>query len=284
MKNENIRPVGLKGRESIDRIKDLMGRMTPIKEDVNRSTVELTKLGPDGKAYAIIKENSEYYVKVADKTDNLMVEDFNYIGGLKNKKSEAYSSYSEATKRLNLKFINLAETAEQKIFNILRNDNLLKEDVDRIVSAKEDSETSGDNVADGTKIGVNDFEKSKADGTKDGNTGTHAEKHVMEDVEMSENEKYIDEMLDPVGKEDSDVDNDGDSDNSDDYLKNKRKAIGKNMKNESISISDAMSRMDSIIDEVTGSSDKVNTILSTLTESELAILRQTIAKADKKKV
>jgi len=33
--------------------------------------------------------------------------------------------------------------------------------------------------------------------------------------------------LDPVGAEDGDVDNDGDSDDSDKYIKNKRKAIGK---------------------------------------------------------
>lgn len=38
--------------------------------------------------------------------------------------------------------------------------------------------------------------------------------------------------LDPVGKEDDDVDNDGDVDNSDKYLKNRRKAIGKAMKEE----------------------------------------------------
>jgi len=35
------------------------------------------------------------------------------------------------------------------------------------------------------------------------------------------------EALDPVGKEDSDIDNDGDSDKSDKYLLNRRKAIGK---------------------------------------------------------
>lgn len=33
--------------------------------------------------------------------------------------------------------------------------------------------------------------------------------------------------LDPVGQEDADVDNDGDVDKSDDYLKNRRKAVGK---------------------------------------------------------
>ena len=36
--------------------------------------------------------------------------------------------------------------------------------------------------------------------------------------------------LDPVGKEDDDVDNDGDVDSSDKYLKKRRKAIGKAMK------------------------------------------------------
>jgi len=40
------------------------------------------------------------------------------------------------------------------------------------------------------------------------------------------------EALDPVGKEDSDIDNDGDSDKSDKYLLNRRKAIGKAIKKE----------------------------------------------------
>ena len=38
--------------------------------------------------------------------------------------------------------------------------------------------------------------------------------------------------LDPVGKEDSDIDNDGDVDKSDSYLRNRRKAIAKAMKKE----------------------------------------------------
>jgi hypothetical protein len=40
----------------------------------------------------------------------------------------------------------------------------------------------------------------------------------------------IDEKLDPVGKEDKDIDNDGDSDKTDVYLATKRKAIGKAIK------------------------------------------------------
>ena len=40
------------------------------------------------------------------------------------------------------------------------------------------------------------------------------------------------EAMDPVGKEDEDIDNDGDSDKSDKYLSNRRKAIGKAMSEE----------------------------------------------------
>jgi len=268
MENSNIRPTGRKGRENLDRMRELM-KLTPIKEGVDRSTEVVTKLGPDGKAYAIIKENNQYYIKVSEKTSGLVMEDFKYIGGLMNKKSQAYNSYSEAGKQLNMKFINLAESAEDKVFNILRNDNLLKESTDiNGGDAKEDKKTSGDNLASGSKVGVEDFEKDNADGTKDGDTGKHAEKYVMEDVELTEEEKYIDEMLDPVGKEDEDVDNDGDSDKSDDYIKNKRDAIGKAMKNENISISKAMGMMDRIIDESTGSSEKIDAILESLSDTE----------------
>lgn len=43
------------------------------------------------------------------------------------------------------------------------------------------------------------------------------------------------EALDPVGKEDDDINNDGKVDSTDDYLKNRRKKIAQAMKNESIS-------------------------------------------------
>ena len=42
------------------------------------------------------------------------------------------------------------------------------------------------------------------------------------------------EGMDPVGKADGDIDNDGDKDSSDKYLKNRRKAIGKAMKKEEV--------------------------------------------------
>lgn len=44
-----------------------------------------------------------------------------------------------------------------------------------------------------------------------------------------EAKKKEEEKLDPVGKEDDDVDNDGDSDDTDAYLKKKRAAIAKTL-------------------------------------------------------
>lgn len=257
MKNSNIKPVGLKGQENINRMKHLM-EITPIKESVNRSVVEISKMGPDGKAYAIVKENSEYYIKVSNKTENLVTEDFNYIGGLMNKKSESYPSYAKATKHLNLKFMSLAESlGAEKTWNVLRNDNLLESDDINGGDAKVDKKTSGDNLATGTNIGEDDFEKATADGTKDGDQGSHAEKHVMEDVELTEDETYIDEMIDPSKVVDEE--------------------ITESKARKGISIAESMTKIDDIIDSVTPS-DKVNEILEGLTESETLRLAELLKK------
>lgn len=50
-----------------------------------------------------------------------------------------------------------------------------------------------------------------------------------EDEEVKPKKK-VKEGLDPVGQEDKDVDNDGDVDSSDKYLKNRRKTIANKMK------------------------------------------------------
>ena len=54
---------------------------------------------------------------------------------------------------------------------------------------------------------------------------------LYEDMGNILNRYYdIDEALDPVGKEDDDVDNDGDTDDSDRYLKKRRAAVSKAIK------------------------------------------------------
>jgi len=53
-------------------------------------------------------------------------------------------------------------------------------------------------------------------------------------LRMLSEAKKEDKLLDPVGKEDGDVDNDGDKDSTDAYLMKRRKAIKKSMKEEKV--------------------------------------------------
>jgi len=63
-------------------------------------------------------------------------------------------------------------------------------------------------------------------------------------TEMSSKEKMkkglYNGKMDPVGKADADIDNDGDVDDSDEYLKNRRKAISKNAKKGGVEINPEM--------------------------------------------
>ena len=56
--------------------------------------------------------------------------------------------------------------------------------------------------------------------------------------EEEKNNKVVKEALDSVGKEDGDIDNDGDKDKTDKYLLKKRKAISKALKEAGITISE----------------------------------------------
>lgn len=190
-RNFRINPVGLKGKEINERMKQLMG-VTPINEGLSRSTVELTKIGPDGKAYGIVRENHEYYIKVSDKTSNLTVEDFKYIGGLQNKKSEAYPSYAKATKHLNLKFNSICESFDiVNTFNVFVDDNLLSEG-----AAKEATKNITDSK--GKELGG----KVKEEGGD--NLAEKKAIDELEEVTLTEDELAIDAMLNESDEEDLD--------------------------------------------------------------------------------
>jgi hypothetical protein len=190
-RNFKVNPIGLKGNEINERMRELMG-VTTINEGISRSTVELTKIGPDGKAYGIVRENHEYYIKVSDKTSNITVEDFKYIGGLQNKKSEAYSSYAKATKHLNLKFNSICESFDiVNTFNVFVDDKLLSEG-----AAKEASKHITDTK--GTELGS----KVKEEGGDN-----VAEKKIMDEMEevtLTEDELAIDAMLNEAEDEEGD--------------------------------------------------------------------------------
>ncbi len=195
MKNNRILPMGLKGNQINERMMQLMG-VTQINENKSNIAVELTKMGPDGKAYAIIRENHEYYIKSTNKTSDLIAEDFNYIGGLQNKKQEAYTSYAKAIKHLNLKFNSIQEALDTRIdINVFEDDNLLKEDVAGFSNAYGGGFSGAGNLEGNSAL----YEEEELDGEEIPENPEDYTKQPgyihEEDEDMSDEEKAIDEML-----------------------------------------------------------------------------------------
>ena len=249
----------LQGKEAINRMLELMGK-APINEATKNSVVELTKAGPDGKVYGIVRENHEYYIKIANTTDNLVVESFEYIGGLSNKKNEAYPSYSKAIKQLNLKFMSLNESIGKfGQVNVFLNDNLINEHhpykADQKLSATKGMGDGEEYIVD--KKGTELAYKAKEGKAEDGFGDNLAEKNVedeFEKVKLSENESAIDSMI--TGEE---------TETKQPTRKGK------------ISISRAINEMDDIINSDNVKS-KVTTLLEGLTTEERAELTNALKK------
>jgi hypothetical protein len=262
MKKGNIiRPTGLKGNDKLNRMRELMGG-TSINEDVKRSVVELTKEGPDGNIYAIVRENHEYYIKVSENKSNLVTEDFNYIGGLQNKKDKVYPSYAKALKQLNLKFMSLNEAiGKGGQVNVFENDGLLTEHHPLKADMKL-SDTKG--IGDGAEYIVDkkgeelDYD-AKEGKEEDGFGDNIADKKVdseFEKVKLSENETEIDRMI--TGEE----------------------VIEEAPKKKGYSIARAIQEMDEVIDELSGEDEKIEAILESLGEDERAIMMEALKKKD----
>lgn len=202
MKNNSIRPTGLKGEDQVNRMRKLMG-VNVIHENTKTSVVELTKMGPDGKVYGVVRENHKYFIKVSNKKQNLIAEDFMYIGGLKNKTEQAYDSYSQATKHLNLKFLSLNEALDKKeSINVLRNDNLLGESFDAYPEKPKPSQPDKP-LGTVKEMGKNDghddeiIDDSGETGNPDVNTPPVVEEDLDgdESIELTESEKAIDNII-----------------------------------------------------------------------------------------
>ena len=100
---------------------------------------------------------------------------------------------------------------------------------------------------------------------------------LYEDMGNILNRYYdIEEALDPVGKEDDDVDNDGDEDDSDAYLKKRRDAISKSVKSEAVT--SALFK-----NPVTGDYMKIISGLAALNPKVVKAAQKAKAKEDKKK-
>lgn len=196
-----INPKSLKGNDVLDRIKSLMN-INESARDIKNSVVEIAKLSSDGKVYGIVRENHKYYIKITNKTENLVAEDFAYIGGLKNKTSEVYPSYAKALKQLNLKFKSIDEAHEVHVkHHIAKDDGLLAEHhpykADATLSATKGIGSSDEYIVD--KKGKELSYKNASKKAEDGITGDNvAEKKVddeFEEVKLTEDESFIDSMI-----------------------------------------------------------------------------------------
>lgn len=119
-----VNPKTLKGQDKVNRMLDLMGKMSTLNESKSFSELELIKKGPNGIVYGIVRENHDYFIKTSNKSyGQFLSEDFQYIGGLQNKGTEKYHSYAEALKHLNIKFDMLNES-----YGVEYNNNIFESD------------------------------------------------------------------------------------------------------------------------------------------------------------
>jgi len=105
--------------DQLNRMKSLMnyGLQTESKQ-APYSTVEYKKVGADGKVYGIVREGTNYYIKSAPNKQNLVKEDFDYIGGFVNRKEHQYGNFALAQKQFDLKMMSLKEAANNPKFNV----------------------------------------------------------------------------------------------------------------------------------------------------------------------
>ena len=87
-----------------------------VKENKKQTTgaMEYHAIGADGKAYGIIRENQKFYIKTADKKNEMLAEAYDYIGGFNNKKQYEYNMLSDAKKNFDMKLMAIKESYSAK--------------------------------------------------------------------------------------------------------------------------------------------------------------------------
>lgn len=99
-------------QNEISRIKELMnyGSKTENKHLIQNS-LEHANRGADGKTYGIVREGNKYYIKYIPKSGvSVLAENFEYIGGITEKKRYMYDSFGMALKQFDLKMKELRES------------------------------------------------------------------------------------------------------------------------------------------------------------------------------
>lgn len=104
----------VKNSDQLARMKSLMSYGLQTESKNTNKSVEFTKQGADGKTYAIIREGASYYIKCADKPNEVLAENFDYIGGFMNRSKYRYNSFTDAQKNLDMKMAVVAESCGKR--------------------------------------------------------------------------------------------------------------------------------------------------------------------------
>ena len=114
--------------DSYKKMMHLMDYKMPVNE--KKSNVEYCAEGADGKVYGILREGTKFYIKVTEKGKEKLSESYGYLGGFMRKNDNAYSSYNEATKQLEMKLMSLNEaygrTYKSSVFDSEKNKKTLE--------------------------------------------------------------------------------------------------------------------------------------------------------------
>ena len=214
-----INPKKIKGQDQLNRIKDLMGKMGTLNESKSFAELELIKKGPNNIVYGIVRENHDYFIKTCEKkSGEFLSEDFQYIGGDKNKFDERYKSYAEAIKHLNMKFDMLNES-----FGIEKNNSIFESD------GVPTGNASGGVAGTGFGFVMNEKEEDAIEEKTVLNVEVPKQEAPVED-EIEVDEFSAEEGGDEFGDETEEVEVDaeiGDEEEGDDYTKKIQKLTGK---------------------------------------------------------
>ncbi|MBP5455577.1 MAG: hypothetical protein J6Y37_03695 [Paludibacteraceae bacterium] len=102
--------------EQLDRMRYLNTYGQVDETAAKPSTVlEYHTKGADGKTYGIVREGHKFYIKVAPEKDTqVLAEDYQYIGGINNKKANEFLTYTVASKQLDMKLSSIREAVRGK--------------------------------------------------------------------------------------------------------------------------------------------------------------------------
>lgn len=154
----------LKGQDALNKTNQLMESMMVDKKTNTFGVVESTHVGYDGKTYGIIKENSNYVLKVSEKENPIIAEDFEYINGVQNKQKNVRNSYSESVKHFNLMNIDFkriyGDSLVEETKTVLKVKKKTSEPIDSSSDFSAESNEFNDNSNDGFDLDSNDELKS----------------------------------------------------------------------------------------------------------------------------